>query len=94
MNTIEENLKCLSPGQKKLSKEDKDIYKLMGIPTVGDLKAITQMTLMKNNVVTTDNVNLETKYYSPDVGGIKGKTTKSRPMSVISTILEITNEFM
>ena len=42
-----------------------------------------------NNVVTTDNANLATKSYGPDVGKTKGKTKRSRQTPVVSNIVEI-----
>ena len=63
----------------------------MGTPTLDNLKAIIQMNLIKNNVVTMYDVNLAMKSYSPDVGEIKRKTKRIRPTSVVSNIVEITD---
>ena len=40
----------------------------MGNPTLDDLKATIRINLIKNNELTTDNVNLAKKVYGPDVG--------------------------
>ena len=40
---------------------------------VDDLKAKFCMNIIKNNMVTTEDINLSTKAYRLDVGGIKGK---------------------
>ena len=45
----------------------------MGNPMLDDLKEIIEMNIIKNNVVTTDDVDLASGL---DVGGIKSKTTK------------------
>ena len=66
----------------------------MGTPTVEDLQARIRMNLIKNNQVTTDDVNLATKVYGPDVGAIKGKTTRSRPTPVTNNIVEIPDELL
>jgi hypothetical protein len=66
----------------------------MGTPTVSDLKAMIQMNLIKNNLVTTADINLATKAFGPDIGAIKGKTTRSRPTTVISNIVEIPDELL
>jgi hypothetical protein len=84
LNTLEDNLKFLSPRQQKRAKRARELYKAMGTPMVDDLKAMIHMNRIKNNLVTTDNVNLATKAYGPDVGGTKGNTTRSQPMPVIS----------
>jgi hypothetical protein len=45
-------------------------------------------------VTTTNDVNLATKAYGPDVSGIKGKTTRKRPTTVESNIVEIPDELL
>jgi hypothetical protein len=52
------------------------------------------MNLIKNNVVTRDDVNLATKAYGPDVGRIKSRTTRKRPTTVESNIVEIPDELL
>ncbi len=79
LNTLEENLAFLSPRQQKRAKIARELYEAMGTPTVDDLKAMICMNLIKNNSVTTGDVNPATKAYGPDVGAIKGKTTRSKP---------------
>jgi hypothetical protein len=52
------------------------------------------MNLIKNNMVTMDNVNLATSAYGPDVSGIKGKTMRTKPTIVESNIVEIPDELL
>jgi hypothetical protein len=94
LNTLEENLGFLSPRQQKRAKIAREIYEAMDTPMVDDLKAMIRINLIKNNVVTTDDVNLATKAYDPDVGAIKGKTTGSKPTPVTSNIMEIPDELL
>jgi hypothetical protein len=63
LNTLEENLGFLSPRQQKRAKIARALYEAMGTPTGDNLKAMIRMNLIKNNVVTTDDVNLATKAY-------------------------------
>ena len=94
LNTQEENLKYMSKRQQKRAKLARELHESMGTPTVEDLKAMIRMNLIKNNVVTTDDVNLALKAYGPDVGGIKGKTTRSRPTPVANNLVEIPEELL
>jgi hypothetical protein len=48
-----------------------------------------RMNLIKNNVVTTEDVNLAMKAYGPDISGIKGKTTRQKPTTVVDNTVEI-----
>jgi hypothetical protein len=88
------NLTFLSPRQQKGAKRARELYESMGTPTVDNLKAMICMNLIKNNVVTTDDINLATKAYGPDVGDIKGETTRGKPTPVISNIVEIPDELL
>ena len=66
----------------------------MVTPMVDYLKSMICVNLINNNVVTTDDVNLATKAYGTDVGGIKVKTTRSRPATVVGNIMEITDKLL
>jgi hypothetical protein len=66
----------------------------MGTPTVDDLKAMIRMNLIKNNVVTTEDVNLATKAYGPDISGNKRKTTRQKATTAESNTVEIPEELM
>jgi hypothetical protein len=92
--TIEDNLKFLSKRQQKRAKQARELYEAMRTSTVDDLKAMIRMNLNKSNVVTTDDVNLATKAYGPDVSGIKGNTTRKRSTTVTSNIMEIPDELL
>jgi hypothetical protein len=76
IQTLEENLKYLSPRQRARAHKARALYDAMGTPTVEDLKAMIQMNLIRNNKVTTKDVNLAVKAFGPDVGNIKGKATR------------------
>ena len=66
----------------------------MGTLTVDDLKAMIQMNPIKNNKVTTDDVNLAMKDNGPYVGEIKRETNRSMPMPVVSNTIEIPEELL
>ncbi len=58
LNTLEDNLKFLSPRQQKRAKKARELYEAMGAPTMDDLKAMIRLNLIKNNQASTDDVNL------------------------------------
>ena len=76
VNTVEENLKFLTPRQFERAKKARKLFEAMDTPTIQDLKAMIRMNLIRNNEVTTEDVNLAKKAFGPDVGAIKGKTTR------------------
>jgi hypothetical protein len=94
LNSVKENMKFLSSRQQQRARKARELYVAMGTPTVDDLKAMIRMNLIRNNVVTTEDVNLATKAYGPDVGAIKGKTTRTKPTPVVSNHVEIPDELL
>jgi hypothetical protein len=60
-------MKFLSKRQQERAKKARELLEVMGTPTVDDLKAMIRMNLIKNNVVTTEDVNLTTKAFSNDL---------------------------
>ena len=94
LTTVNENLKYLSLRQKEKAKQACKLYHALGTPTIGDLKAMIRMNLIKNNNVTTEDVHLATKVYGPDAGAIKGKTTRQKPIPVTSNIIKIPKELL
>jgi hypothetical protein len=94
IQTIEENMKFLSPRQQGRARKARALYHAMGTPTLDDLIAMIRMNLIKNNEVTTEDVNLATRLYGEDIGTIKAKTTRQRPAPVTSNLVEIPEELL
>ena len=52
------------------------------------------MNFIRNNKVTTEDVNSALKTLGPDVATIKGKTTRRKPQPVVDNIIEIPDELL
>jgi hypothetical protein len=94
LTTVKDNMKFLSKRQQEQAKRARELLKVMGLPMVDDLKAMIQMNLINNNVVTTEDVNLAMRAYGPDISGIKGKTTRQKPTTVENNTVEIPEELL
>ena len=68
MNTLEENLKCLSPIQKTEQRNIDNSTKRWEIPRWMISKVMIWMNITKENEVTTDDVDLDMKTYGTDIG--------------------------
>ena len=53
-----------------------------------------RMNLIKNNRVTTKDIVLAEKAFGPDVGELKGKTTRSKPRVAVDNVVEIPPELL
>ena len=91
---VENNLKYMSERQQKRAKLARKAYQALGTPTPEDFKAMIRMNLIKNSKVTTEDINLAQKAFGPDVGALKGKTTRKAPTPAFSNVIEIPQELL
>ena len=94
VTTLEENKTFYTPRQFERAKMARDLYHAVGTPSIEDFKAIIKINAIKNNPVTTDDILLAEKIFGPDIGTLKGKTTRRKPMPVISDYIEIPKELI
>ena len=52
------------------------------------------MNLIKNNIVTTQDVNLASKAYGPNMSTIKVKTTGNKPTQVANNMIKILDKLL
>ena len=52
------------------------------------------MNTIKNNPVTTEDINIAEKIFGPDISSLKGKTTHRKPVPVIEDYIEIPQELI
>ena len=52
------------------------------------------MNLTRDNEVTTKEVTLVEKTFGPDIGGLKGMTTRSKPLHIQSQEIDILRELL
>jgi hypothetical protein len=58
------------------------------------MKALIQMNTIKNNPVTTEDVNIAKKIFGPEISSLKGKTTRRKPVPVIEDCIKIPRELI
>jgi hypothetical protein len=52
------------------------------------------MNIIKNVPVTLEDIKLAEQIYGPDIGALKGKTTRAKPVPVVKDYIEIPNELI
>jgi hypothetical protein len=94
VNTMEENKKFFTPRQFERAKIARDLFHSLGCPSLMNLKGALRMNLIRDNPVTTKDVDLAEHMFGPDVGTVKVKMTRRKPMPIIDEHIEIPNELI
>jgi hypothetical protein len=94
LETVDENKKFYTKRQFEQAKQACELLYSLGYPSVNDMKAIIQMNAIKNNPVTTEDVNIAEKIFGPDVATLKGKMTRRPPIPIIEDRIEVPRELI
>eukprot|EP00957_Ditylum_brightwellii_P205561 15344405-Ditylum_brightwellii.AAC.1 len=62
----------------------------MGTPSMENLKDLIRMNLIRNNKEISEDTNLYTRAFGPDVGALRGKTTGQKPTFITNNFIEKT----
>ena len=82
INLVEENMEGYSQQQIERAKKVKDVYVMIGYPTITDFKATLQKNMLMNCPYTVEDIDNATNIFGPDIHVLKGKTTRKQPISV------------
>jgi hypothetical protein len=66
----------------------------MGTPPVQDLKAPLRMNMIYHDPVTISDIELAEKIFGQDIGSLKGKTVRRKPIPVVEDYIEIPKELV
>ena len=90
--TVEENKKKYSERQFKDAKVARALYRVLGCPTVENFKHILKLNLIHNCPVTAKHVDIAEDIFGPDIGALRGKSTRPNPARVQHDWIEIPKE--
>ena len=74
--------------------EARRLYQIIGTPSLKDYKAIVQGNLIKNCLVTLDDIKVAKRIFGKDISSIKGKTTRCTPKPVVTDVIEVPKELI
>ena len=94
LNTVEQMKSVYTKRQVDRAEKAKELYAVIGYPSLKDFKHIIQTNQIKNCPVTIEDVNIWTKIYGPDVNAQKGKTTRPKPKVAVNDYIEIPKEIV
>ena len=89
LQTQEENESQYTPCQVECTKVAHSFLYRMGTPSIKDLKATICAGIIKDCPVTVSDVDITETLYGPNIGTLKGKTTRSKPVACIPNFMEI-----
>jgi hypothetical protein len=92
IETVQENKKGYTQRQFEDAKQARKLYHIIGCPTTENFKALLRQNIIKNCPVTVEDVNIAERIFGPDIGTLKGKSTRTKPIPVKSDLIEIPPE--
>ena len=92
VSTIRENMKMFTPREVANAKKARGLYQTLGTPSITDFKAIVWSNTIRGCPVTLEHIDTAEQIFGPDIGTLKGKTTRRRPQPVVKDYMEIPPE--
>jgi hypothetical protein len=89
VNTIDENKAFFTHHQFEWAKWAGELYHALGTPSIQDFKAILRMNFISNNPVTIEDIKIAQQIFGMDIGLLKGKTTRKKPLPVINDYIKL-----
>jgi hypothetical protein len=74
------------------AKQARKLYHTLGCPTVENFKHILRQNIIKNCPVTIGDVSTAERIFGPDIGTLRGKSTRKVPVPEKTDKIEIPNE--
>jgi Reverse transcriptase (RNA-dependent DNA polymerase) len=94
IESVKENKLFFTDRQVQRAKLARNIYHAIGTPSLKDFKLIITSNMIKNIPITIEDINIAEKIFGPDVGALKGKTTRQKPAPVVNDYVEVPKELI
>jgi hypothetical protein len=94
MTTVQENKAFFTERQFQQAKKARVLYNALGSPSVKDFKAILQLNFIKNNPVRLEDIKIAESIFGPNIGSLRGKTTRRKLSPVVSDYIKIPPELI
>ena len=89
---MDENKAFFTNRQFARAKKAQELYHALGTPSIQDFKAILRMNIIANNPVTIEDIETAEQIFGSDIGSLKGKTTRKKPIPVVDDYIAIPEE--
>ena len=89
MNAIKKKIEGFTEKQVKPEQESSRLYHQLGFPTMENMNLIIRHNLIKNCPVTTEDINLSNRMFSPDISMLKVQYKFPKTFQVMYDYIEI-----
>jgi hypothetical protein len=94
INTVKENRVGYTQRQFEQAKRARELYHIVGTPTIETFKTLIKMNAIRNCPVMTDDVNIAEKIFRADMSSLKGHSTRRKSAQVREDTVEIPEELI
>ena len=92
VQSVEECKLFHTPREVQKAKRACDLPVALGTPSIADLKKAISVNAIANLPVKVEDLDLAAKIFGPDVGTLKGKTTRIPPLPTVTDQIEMPPE--
>jgi len=92
INSVSENRKRYTERQFEQAKRARRLYHAVGGPTVTNFKSMIRQNIIQDCPVTAKDVDVAEAIFGPDIGTLKGRTTRRTPKVVREDDIEVPKE--
>ena len=82
-------MKMFTPREIGEAKKARGLYQALGTPSINNFRGIIRSNLIKGCPVTLEHIKTAEMIFGPDIGALKGKTTRKKPIPVVKDYMDI-----
>ena len=94
VETVAGNKQNYTKRQIKGAETARELYAAVGYPSRRDFRYAVQMKQIADCPITTEDVDIAHTIWGKSIAALKGKTTRKKPMPVVSNLIQIPRELL
>jgi hypothetical protein len=94
INTVKEDRAGYTQRQFEQAKRARELYHIVGTPTIETFKTLIKMNAIRNCPVTMEDVNIAKNIFGADMSSLKGKSTRRKSTPVREDNIKIPEELI
>ena len=92
IETIQGNAKAFSKREVERARRARELFHILGTPSLDNYKAIIRANMIRNCPVTITDIDNAERIYGPSVAALKGKSTRKTPKPIVDDVIDIPPE--